>query len=191
MQQSSDSVALEIVHKMAGPTGLYRWVNRLAFERHCVAAPVATLLRSSHALDSGQTIVVCELAQPNGVGLLQLYDGSEYWGEWRAGQRHGWGLWRMINGECEYKGEFYGGVYCGLGVLREGSVLKQGRWVDGTLVLQQRVPTSALFASRDAAIRAGTFCDNVASIIFFIAIAVLVSPLPAPFRIRRCLLLSR
>lgn len=169
----------------AGPKRAIQVADRLASHLHrprrCVTAPIATLLSSSHVLGSGQTIVVCEVAQPNGVGLLQLYDGSEYWGEWRAGQRHGWGLWRMLDGECEYRGEFYGGMYCGLGVLREGSVLKQGRWVNGTLALQQRVPPSALFASRDAAIRAGSFYDIVVSIIFFIAIAVFVSPLPAPY----------
>jgi hypothetical protein len=105
---------------------------------------------------SGQMIVVSDtVAEPDGVGLLQGYDGSDYWGEWCKGERHGWGVRRTIDGECEYRGEFRNGHYCGLGVLREGAVTRSGRWVDGTLVLRQRLSSSALFAARDAAIRAG------------------------------------
>jgi hypothetical protein len=89
------------------------------------------------------------------VGLLQAFDGREYWGEWLRGQMHGWGVCRTIDGEYEYRGEFREGKYYGLGILREGAVSKLGRWFDGTLVLPQRLSPSAIFAARDAAIRAG------------------------------------
>lgn len=87
--------------------------------------------------------------------MMQLYDGSQYWGEWCCGVRHGWGVQRTIDGHSEYRGEFRNGAYCGLGVMRQGGVSKCGHWVQGELVLRQRLSASALFAARDAAIRAG------------------------------------
>ncbi len=93
-------------------------------------------------------------AEPDGFGVLQLFDGSEYWGEWCKGERSGWGVWRSCSGD-EFRGEFCCGKYYGFGVLREGSVSKFGRWVDGALVVQQRLAASTLFAAREAAICAG------------------------------------
>jgi hypothetical protein len=100
-------------------------------------------------------VVSTAAAAPDGVGMMQLYDGSQYWGEWRCGQRHGWGLHRIIDEDAEYRGEFRSGTYSGLGVMRQGGVSKCGHWVEGELVLRQRLSASALFAARDAAIRAG------------------------------------
>ena len=58
--------------------------------------------------DSGQMSVVAgAAAQPHGVGVQQLYDGTEYWGEWQGGKMHGWGVWRTIDGETEYRGQLF------------------------------------------------------------------------------------
>jgi hypothetical protein len=94
-------------------------------------------------------------AEPDGVGVMQFYDGWEYWGEWRRGHPQGWGVQRTMDGESEFRGEFSRGQYCGLGLLREGAASKWGRWIDGALCVRQRLSASALFAARDAAIRAG------------------------------------
>ena len=96
--------------------------------------------------------------------ILSMYDGTEYWGEWQCGLWHGWGIWRTIDGESEYRGQWGGGQHSGLGMLRERGLVKVGRWVDGALVVQQRFPVSALFAARDAAIRAGvgSICARIA-----------------------------
>ena len=87
---------------------------------------------------------------------MQLYDGREYWGEWQCGLLHGWGVERTKDGGNEYRGEFRGGKYCGLGVLSSAAATKCGRWIDGVLVVRQHLAASALFAARDAAIRAGS-----------------------------------
>jgi hypothetical protein len=92
--------------------------------------------------------------QPDGAGVMQLFDGGQYWGGWCKGERQGWGVWRSSSGD-EYRGEFRRGKYCGFGVLREGAVSRFGRWVDGALVLQQRLAAAALVAARETAIYAG------------------------------------
>jgi hypothetical protein len=100
-------------------------------------------------------VISRDAAEPDGVGVMQFYDGWEYWGEWRRGQREGWGVQRTMDGQSEFRGEFNRGQYCGLGVLRESSATKWGRWIDGSLFVRQRLSASTLFAARDAAIRAG------------------------------------
>jgi hypothetical protein len=107
------------------------------------------------------SVVAGAAAQPHGVGVQQLYDGTEYWGEWQGGKMHGWGVWRTIDGETEYRGQLFDGKYCGYGVLRECGTVKTGRWVDGTIVVQQRFSASAMFAARDAAIRAGVAARHI------------------------------
>jgi hypothetical protein len=116
--------------------------------------------------------------------MMQLYDGSQYWGEWCCGVRHGWGVLRTIDGHSEYRGEFRNGAYCGLGVMRQGGVSKCGHWVEGELVLRQRLSASALFAARDAAIRAGLirrFCVCGRSVpVLFISVLHFCTQDPLP-----------
>ena len=134
------------------------------------------------------SVVAGAAAQPNGVGVQQLYDGTEYWGEWQGGKMHGWGVWRTIDGETEYRGQLFDGKYCGYGVLRECGTVKTGRWVDGTIVVQQRFSASAMFAARDAAIRAGVAARHIASVFIHLIWLITIS---FKYRLCRCLLLPR
>lgn len=131
--------------------------------RHWHFAPLNVIHRikfnsnKSYSFSSGQVeagVLSGSAPQPDGVGVLLLFDGGQYWGGWCKGERQGWGVWRSCSGD-EYRGEFRRGKYCGFGVLREGAVSRFGRWVDGVLVVQQRLAAAALVAAREAAICAG------------------------------------